>query len=188
MYFRKKVFLALFWCFMYQSISAQKQDSLQTYVFFKTILLDTSDQSFLMRICLWDDISQQFQLGFIPNKDLYRYVSKKNMTPSTNDYFENFYNSPEYGYKWECFFLDQKFPEVAIVNSFYLPKFEHNGSIKQILLNYFDRNGYLKEPYWPYWPQIANYLFEKRIPVRFRQGILPLEIRMIDVKKYAIAR
>ena len=175
------LFLLAFLCALSQH---KKKDSLNgNYVFFKTILEDTSDQSFLMRICIWDDPSQQFQLGFIPNKELYKYVSKRNSIVSLNQYFEQFYNHPEYGYKWNCFFLDQKYPEVAIVTSFYVPDIPKKINIKKYINRYFDSNGWLKEQYWAYWPQIVNYLYEKKIPVRLMGGVLPIAIRLIDHKK-----
>ncbi len=184
---QKTILVGLFFCLTGYNVLAQKNDSLNNrYVFLKTILGDTSNLSFLMLICLWDEPSQQFQFGFVSNRDLYKYVSKKNSTASLNQYFDEFYNYPEYGYKWNCFFLDQKYPEVALINSFYLPNQKKTRSIKKFLINYFDANGYLKEYYWPYWPQIANYLFEKQIPVRFRQGLLPIEIRMVDYQKYVL--
>ena len=182
---QKLIYACLFFCFISYDVLAQKNDSTNNrYVFLKNILGDTSNQSFLMRICLWDDKSQQFQYGFLSNQTLFNYVGKKNGITTLDQYFEAFYHYPEYGYKWDCFFLDQKFPEIAIINSFHLPNQKKIRSIKKFLLNYFDSNGWLKEPYWPYWPQIVNYLFEKKIPVRFRQGILPIEIRLTDYKKY----
>lgn len=186
---RRMLLIGLICCSLDQDVSAQQNDSLdKRYIFLKTVLGDTSDRSFLMRICLWDKSSQQFQFGFISNQELYKYVSKKNSTQTLDQYFDAFYSYPEYGYKWDCFFIDQQFPEVAVIYSYYLPNNKKNRSIKKFLLNYFDSNGFLREQYWTYWPQIANYLYERQIPVCIENGWLPLTLRLADYKKHTRQR